>query len=93
MFVFYHLYRIEQDYQLLYPDVSDRLYAKWGTMADSLIDYATQMFPLWKDVLGLDASTEVNKLTQGTFNMVRMPLVCILLHVSIQPSSRLGGGD
>ncbi|XP_033646396.1 uncharacterized protein LOC117305622 [Asterias rubens] len=55
---------IEQDFQLMYPKVADRLTDKWGGLSDSLIDYATQMFPLWKDVLGLDASTDVKKLTE-----------------------------
>jgi hypothetical protein len=56
----------------MYPKVADRLTDKWGGLSDSLIDYATQMFPLWKDVLGLDASTDVKKLTEGIFHILRM---------------------
>ena len=59
--------QIEQDFQLMYPAIADNLYEKWGAMAQPLIEYGTQMFPLWRGVLGLAADTDVENLTKGNY--------------------------
>ena len=49
----------------MHPTIADNLYLKWGTIAEPLIQYGTQTFPLWKEALGLPADFDPLHLTEG----------------------------
>ena len=64
---YFHLFQIQQDFRILYPEVADKLFLEWPKIAPLVLKYADLNNPTWQEALTVPHLRKNKKKITNTF--------------------------